>query len=148
MSSWDKSIASNDEAALNALPMPRPSRLTAPHWDACNREQLVAQQCQSCQQYAFPPQPFCPICITDTLVWQTCSGKGRIYSFTEIHRGQTPAFNTPYVAAIIALDEGWHMLSNIVACSADELSIDQAVEVSFIERGELKIPCFKPASPQ
>ena len=145
MSTWDDKSGTNETSTFSALPEPRPSCLSAPHWDGCKEGLLVAQQCQTCLQYAFPPQPFCPHCITDSLEWQICSGKGRIYSFTEIHRGQTPAFETPYIAAIIALDEGWHMLSNIVACSAEELSIDQPVTVTFIERGESMIPCFTPA---
>ena len=145
MSTWGKSMDSPTENAFNTLPEPRPSRLTAPHWDGCKQGKLLAQHCQSCCQYVFPPQPFCPHCITDSLIWQSCSGRGRIYSFTEIHRGQTPAFETPYIAAIIALDEGWHMLSNIIASSVDELSIDQHVKVTFVERAESTIPCFTPA---
>ena len=143
MSTWDKQTSSSDEHSFNALPEPCPTTLSAPHWDACKRNQLLAQQCHSCQQFVFPPQPFCPHCVTDTLAWQRSPGKGRIYSFTEIHRPQTPAYSTPYVATIIELDEGWHMLSNIIDSPATLLSINQRVEVVFIERGASKIPCFR-----
>ena len=142
MSSWGNE--SNTEMQAPGLPEPVATELSLPHWQGCAAGKLLVQQCSDCNNYTFPPEPVCPHCLTNTLQWQASSGKGTLYSFSVVHRPQTPAFNPPYVVAIIALNEGWHMLSNIIDTDEKQLSIGQAVEVDFIKRGNSHLPCFKP----
>lgn len=141
MSSW----GNETQDQTNRLPEPKPTELSQPHWQACKDGKLLVQQCSQCAVYIFPPEPVCPHCFKASLRWQQSSGKGRLYSFTVVHRPQTPAFNTPYIAAIVALDEGWHMLSNIIDCRIEDLAIDKPLEVTFVKRGDRVLPFFKPA---
>ena len=108
MTTWgDKSLLDQP-----GLPVPRASELSLPHWEGCKRGELLVQQCQDCSSYIFTPELACTKCLSGQLEWVKSSGKGIIYSFTVVHRPQRPEFNVPYVAAIIELEEGWHMLSN------------------------------------
>lgn len=141
MSSW----GNETQDQTMRLPEPKPTELSQAHWQACHDGKLLVQQCTQCAVYVFPPEPVCPQCFTASLQWQESSGKGRLYSFTVVHRPQTPAFDTPYIAAIVELQEGWHMLSNIVDCPIDKLTINQALEVHFVKRGNSVLPFFRPA---
>jgi uncharacterized OB-fold protein len=139
MSSWGNETT---QAAI-ALPEPSATEISEPHWQACKEQKLLVQQCTRCQSYTFPPEKNCPQCFENSLAWQQSSGKGKIYSFTVVYRPQTPAFKTPYIAAIIELDEGWYMLSNIIDCDIDKLTINQAVAVCFEKRGKSVLPMFR-----
>ena len=129
---------------LHGLPEPRPSALTAPHWQGCAEGVLRVQRCADCQHYEFPPQPVCSACQSTRLEWVNSSGSGTLYSYTVVHRPQRPEFEVPYVAAIIELDEGWHMLSNIVDCDINALSVGQRLQACFVPRGQSFLPMFRP----
>jgi uncharacterized OB-fold protein len=127
------------------LPAPRPSALSRPHWDGCRRGELLVQRCVECNGYVFTPEPACTHCLADGLEWVNSSGRGILYSFTVIHRPQRPEFEVPYIGAIIELEEGWHMLSNLVDCEPDAVAIGLPVEVVFVPRGEeIVLPMFRP----
>ncbi len=134
-----------DEALLNkpGLPVPKATVISQPHWDGCKKGQLLVQHCDECNAYTFPPEIVCPQCLKSSLLWKQSSGKGVIYSFTVVHRPQRPEFAAPYVAAIIELEEGWHMMSNIIDCDIDSIEIGQAVEVSYVKREDFSLPMFK-----
>jgi uncharacterized OB-fold protein len=77
--------------------------------------------------------------------WEESSGSGRIYSFTVCHRPPVPGFAAPYVLAIVELDEGWSMLTNLVDCEATDLEIGQMVEVTWLRLADgLTLPVFRP----
>ena len=124
-------------------PLPVPTELSQPHWDGAREGRLMVQRCPTCHAYVFIPRRACPHCLTEPLPWVQSSGKGEIYSFTIIHRTPHPAFEPPYCAAIVALDEGWHMLTNIIGCSSDDISVGQRVEVDFLELGEITLPVYR-----
>lgn len=74
------------------------------------------------------------------------SGKGRIYSYTTVHVSSLPDFDnkTPYIYAIVELDEGPRMPTNIYNCSPETVSVDMPVKLDFIERNDKKLPIFVP----
>jgi uncharacterized OB-fold protein len=81
--------------------------------------------------------------------WVKLSGKGEVYSFIIVHRRYHPAFaaDIPYVVAIIEVEEGLRMLSNVIGCKPDAVRIGMPVEVSFEDVSpEFALPKFKPAS--
>lgn len=129
-------------------PLPRPSATSRPFWDACRRHQLVVQRCDTCGRFTFIPQTFCRHCLSRDLTWVPSSGRGRVYSYTVVWRPQTPAFPVPYVVAIIEMDEGYQMLSNVVGCPAEAVSIGMPVEVIFEDVSRnISLPKFRPATP-
>jgi len=127
---------------VSERPLPRPTELSRPHWDGCRAGVLRVQRCRSCRSYTFIPQPLCTTCHTGDLEWTTSRGEGAVYSFTVVHRAPHPSFATPYVVAIVALDEGFEMLAN-VACDPSELAIGMRVRVAFRAlSSEISLPYF------
>lgn len=131
------------------LPAPPPAEITAetrPFWDATTRQTLVLQSCGACGVTVWYPRSHCPDCGGRELTWHEASGRGRIYSFTVVRRGQGRYREAaPYVLAYVELDEGPRMLTNVVDCDPDGLRIGQSVEVVFHDTGEgTALPRFRP----
>jgi len=129
-------------------PLPLATPLSAPHWDACLRGILLVQRCRSCATYVFPPEPNCTTCLSDELAWVQTYGRGRLHSYSVVWRPQQPGFEVPYVVIVVALDEGWFMLSNLVGCDPADAHVGMAVSVVFEPVGDdVVLPMFEPASP-
>ncbi len=89
----------------------------------------------------------CPHCFSENIEWVEASGKGTLYSFTVVESNAPSPFiqDLPFVIAVVILEEGVRMLSNVVDCNFDELQCDQAVEVTFKKRNdEFTLPQFRP----
>lgn len=135
----------SDSPRSALIPLPQPNDLSRPHWDACREGKLKVQRCRQCGTHVFIPQPRCTTCQSAELTWVESSGRGRVYSYTVVHRAPRPQFEVPYVVAIIALEEGWHMLSNLQECAPEDVSIDLAVRVRFEKMNEeISLPYFVP----
>jgi uncharacterized OB-fold protein len=105
------------------------------------------QRCQDCSQPVFDPAPMCRWCNSTALVWQQSAGLGTVYSWTVAWRPQSPAFRTPYCPAIIDMDEGYQILSNVIGCWCNQVFVGMRVQVEFHDYGELALPYFRPARP-
>ncbi|MGA9005898.1 MAG: Zn-ribbon domain-containing OB-fold protein [Xanthobacteraceae bacterium] len=137
------------EAASLRKPVPHTSPEAAPYWQAAARHRLELPRCDRCGQFWFPPSCLCPHCLSDTFHWQQVSGRGRVHSFVVVHRVYDPAFahDVPYVVAVIALEEGPRMLSNIVDVAPDEVRCGMPVAVRFDDlSADLAVPKFAPAA--
>lgn len=131
---------------MSGTPLPNPSALSAPHWQGCREGKLRVQRCRECDGFVFIPEPVCSHCFADALEWVESSGRGTLYSFTVVHRPPRPSFAVPYVVAIVELEEGWHMLSNLIDCPQQEIAIGMPVVVHFEQRSpEITLPYFRPA---
>jgi uncharacterized OB-fold protein len=74
------------------------------------------------------------------------SGKAKVFSYVVYRRAFHPAFEVPYNVAIIELEEGLRIQSNVVDVDNEALKIDMPVEVCFEDvNDEVSIPRFKPA---
>jgi uncharacterized OB-fold protein len=125
-------------------PLPRPTALSKPFWDACREERLVVQRCGDCGTYVFIPQPCCSECLGEKLEWVESSGRGTLYSYTTVHRPQQPTFQVPYTVVIVELEEGWYMLSNLIGVEPGEIEIGSPLEVFFEKRSdEITLPLFR-----
>ena len=128
-------------------PVPHPSVLTRPFWDACLRGRLMVQRCTDCARYVFTPQVFCRYCHGRELRWVESAGCGRIVTYTVVWRPATPAFTPPYVVAVVELDEGYQMVSNLVGSRARDVCVGDAVRVRFVPVTEqITLPCFELAA--
>jgi hypothetical protein len=75
------------------------------------------------------------------------SGRAKVLSFTVVYRPVTQAFSAdvPYVVALVTLDEGPQMMTNIVGCDPGTVKIGMPVQVTFDDwTEEISIPKFKP----
>ncbi len=129
--------------AQSERPLPRPTVLSEPFWAACRERRLILQQCAGCQTHVFIPREFCPSCLGTDLRWVPSSGQGTIVTYTVVWRAQTPAFEVPYVVAVVRLDEGPELVTNIIGSPPDAVRIGAAVQVEFLElTPEITLPCF------
>jgi uncharacterized OB-fold protein len=114
-------------------PLPRPSEDSAPYWEAAHRGELRMQKCLDCGHVRFPPAILCARCLSESAEWAKLSGRGTVYSWIVVHQSQHPAFNpdTPYNVAIVELEEGPRLHTNIVGCANDAIQIGMPVEVVF-----------------
>ena len=128
-------------------PVPVPSPTTAPFWEACKAESLLLQRCMGCGHIQFYPRSICTACSSDELQWSAASGMGSVYSHTTVYRALVPGFedDVPYVVAMIELDEGVRLLSQVVSCEPADIFIGMRVEVVFENAaGGMAIPKFRP----
>jgi uncharacterized OB-fold protein len=136
------------EMAQIPRPLPRPSPFSRPFWEAARRHQLMIQRCSACQSHIFYPRYNCPQCGSRDLEWVKASGKGKVYTYTVARRPTHPAFadRVPYVIAIVELEEGPHLTTNIVDCDPDSVRIDMPLEVTFEDvNEETSLVMFRPA---
>ncbi len=129
-------------------PAPPVNYWTKPYWNAANEGKLIIQRCLDCQKHIFYPRICCPFCFSDRIEWVPASGKGRVYTYTVVRSNAPSAFigDMPFVIAIVRLEEGVQMLTNIVGCDPDEVRCEMPVEVTFERLNEnFVLPKFKPA---
>ena len=118
-----------------AKPRPRIGPDNAPFWQGCREHRLLLPTCRACGKAHLPPGPVCPFCFADELAWQEACGRGRISTFTRVHKAWFPAFadETPYNVVQVELDEGPRLTSHVVGADARQIAIDQAVEAVFTD---------------
>lgn len=115
-------------------------RAMAPYWEAARAGRLLLRRCSACSELHYYPRPLCPFCLSSEGEWVEASGEGVIYSWSVERRA-----NPPYAIAFVTLREGPTLMSNIVECDLDGLSVDQAVRLQFEDREGQPVPVFKPA---
>ncbi len=128
-------------------PRPVVSPWAQPFWDAARAGRLLLQHCAPCGRWIHYPRIACPHCGTDDPGWRQASGRGTVYSYTVVHNNAPSAFiaEVPYVVAVIRLEEGVQMLSNIVDCDPAALRCDLPVEVTFRRLDDaFTLPMFRP----
>jgi uncharacterized OB-fold protein len=135
-------------AAMNvAKPVPRPAPESKPFWAAAARHRLEVQYCSACSKPWFPPSLYCPHCLSAEHAWREVSGRGSVFSFVIFDRVYHPAFagDVPYAVALVELEEGPRMITNILGIPPEDVRCDMPVEVVFkTVSDELSIPCFRP----
>lgn len=115
-------------------------------WEGVDRGELLLQRCEGCAALRHPPRPMCPQC--QSLSWQAvpASGRGQVYSFAVVHHPKFPPLEYPFTTAIVALEEGARIVSNLVGAEPDAVEIGLEVEIVFEEVEEgLTLPLFRPA---
>lgn len=130
---------------------PRPSPETTPFWEATRRQELVLQWCTTCEKPIFFPRVACPHCLGDDLEWRPAAGTGRVYAVSVQHKPGNPlmADRVPYAVAMVELDEGVRMMTNIVGCEPDDVTVDMPVRVTWEELSDGRhLPLFEPNRPQ
>jgi uncharacterized OB-fold protein len=124
-------------------PAPVATSDTIEFWNACNRDELLYQCCVSCGHVQFYPRPFCTQCHSNALESRASKGRGAVYSFTVVHRSANRAFDddVPFVLALVDLDEGFRVMTNIVGEGRLTASIGDRVRFIFERRSSnQKIP--------
>ncbi len=119
---------------------------STPFWEGVQHNKLMMQKCKSCGTWLNPPRPMCPKCRSQEDEWVAVKGTGKIYSWVTFNESPHPAFQAPYEAVLVELDEGPRIVSNMVGVKPEELKIGMAVEVTFEKvADDLTLPKFKKA---
>jgi len=131
--------------------LPTPDDHTRAFWDAAREGRLLIKRCGACRRAHYYPRTFCPYCWSPDVSWEEASGAGTVYTYSVVHQNDLPPFNerVPYVAAIVDLDEGPRMMTNVVDCVPHAVAVGMRVEVTFrrLEDDEdLSVPVFRPAA--
>ncbi|RAZ92590.1 hypothetical protein DPM33_01445 [Mesorhizobium hawassense] len=131
---------------LNTLKTPGPTitALTKPFWDAAAEGRLTIQRCKDCSTAVFYPRPICPYCWSKRLAWHDASGKGRLKSFSEVHKPGNPGWlpAAPYVVGLVELAEGPTMLSFILP-GTRSLQVGAMLRLAPTAIGGRVLPAFK-----
>jgi uncharacterized OB-fold protein len=130
-------------------PLPSPDPGTAPYWEGTRAHELRLPRCRDCSEVHFYPRSLCPSCGSARLEWIKACGRGSVYSFTVVHRPPSSAFKArvPYVVAVVTLDEGPHLMTNIGGCAPDDVRIGMPVEVAWEDIDPVAtLPYFVPRS--
>ena len=127
-------------------PLPKPTETSRPFWDAAKQHRLQLQHCGACGSFIYYPRDRCPQCLSETLEWRPVSGKGKVYSYTVVRRASVRSFgDKPYVLAIVELDEGVRLTTNIEA-GPESIKVGMPVTVAFDDvTPERTLVKFKPA---
>jgi uncharacterized OB-fold protein len=119
------------------FPLPEVTDLSRPYWDGLAEGELRFQRCSQCQKAWLPPREQCPRCLSDRWEWTGASGRGRIISWVVYRQSMHPAFTgrLPYNVAVVELDEGPRLITNIDA-EEDRLGIEVPVVLAIaVEEG-------------
>ena len=122
---------------------PQVNGLSSEVFDGCNQGLLKLQRCLNCHAVQFYPRVLCAMCSERDMVWINASGRGNVASFTIVRRALTEGYEAPYVVALIDLEEGPRMMSNIVDCSPEIVVVGAPVKVAFTAWSDtLSLPVF------
>lgn len=119
--------------------------LSQPFWEAAARHELVVQRCTACGHHQFYPRPYCLKCQSDGVEWVKARGTGTVYSMSVVHMAPGPGFTPPYIVAVVELEEGPRLTTNLV--ESDSFKIGDPVQVTWRERADgPPVPVFRPWS--
>ena len=132
---------------MTERPLPAITPETRHFWEGTRAGELRLQKCAACDHVYFPPRPFCPQCASSDVSVFRASGRATLHSYV-IHHRLVPGFVPPYSIAVVELEEGPRMMTNIVEVpqTPEELRLDMPLEVVFQRiNDEIFLPLFRPA---
>jgi hypothetical protein len=130
---------------MTAKPLPTVHALTRPYWEAAARDELVVQRCTACGTATLYPKRWCPSCWSTELEWTPVAGTGEVIAHTTVWQTPFASYegDVPYVVAIVRLDEGPQLMTNILGCDPDPVAVGRRVRVDFESRQDMKVPQFR-----
>ena len=122
-----------------------------PFWDAAKEGRFLVARCGNCGRAHHYPRPFCPFCWSDQVTWEQASGRATLHTHSTVYMNDLAPFRDrlPYVAALVELEEGPRIMTNIVDCAPEDLQIGMPLQVAFRELDDdITAPVFRPADPE
>ncbi len=132
---------------MSRRPLPTPTPETSHFWEGTRAGELRLQRCDDCAHSYFPPRSFCPTCSSRNVTVYAATGRATLYSYV-INQRDVPGFTAPYAIAVVELEEGPRMMTNLVETpqTPEALQLDMALEVTFqAVSDEISLPLFRPA---
>ena len=127
-------------------PLPTITDENREFWEGAKRGKLRMQKCEDCGHIRFPISHVCPKCLSYNFQWTDLSGRGEVFSYVVFYQLYNKAFeeDIPYNVAMIQLEEGPRMYSNVVGVDNDAVKVGDKLEVTFDQvTSEIAIPRFR-----
>lgn len=105
---------------------------------------MELQTCEDCGAFRFPPRVVCPKCLSSRANWMPVRGTGTVYVELEVFPRETAAQSEPYSLAIVELDEGVKLWSNVVGCAPGDVRIGDRVRLRYQDKANGSLPQFEP----
>ena len=138
-------MVTNPEQTTVTRPDPIVTPDAAFFWEGAKRGELLAQRCASCGDLQHPPRPMCPKCHSVQRALVRLSGRGEVYSWIIPRHPPAVGFAQPPIVALIQLEEGIRLVSNVVGVGVGQVAIGMEVEVQFEPPvGGYAVPVFRP----
>jgi len=137
-----------DQVMTAARPLPEITEATRPFWDASRRHELVIQRCDACGAWRFPPELACAACGSRASSWTAVSGRATLYTWTLAYPPLLPYFaeRAPWPVAVVQLEEGPRLVTNLVGIEVAEYAIGMPLQVDFEDLDdETTLPVFRRA---
>lgn len=128
--------------------IPTPDAESQPYWDATKEGKLLIRRCNACKRAYFYPRDFCPHCWSEDVSWEEASGRATLYTWSVVRRNDLPPWpdRVPYIPAVVDLEEGPRMMTNVEGCAPADLTIGMPLVVDFrVETDDITAPIFRPA---
>lgn len=127
--------------------LPEPSKISKPFWDSCKERQMKLQCCDACGTWIFYPVYICPECASRELSWKPVSGRGTVYTYTVAEKSIFEEVKGPVVVALIELEEGAMLTSNILTPDPGAVHIGMPVRLGYEDVSEdFTFPIFEPVA--
>jgi uncharacterized OB-fold protein len=127
-------------------PIPTPDERSAEFFRAAKEGRLLIKRCTNCGRNLAPQREACDACTSEALEWAQASGKGSVYSFVVMHQVLHPAFRDegPYNVAVVELDEGPRIVTNLVGVANADIRAGARVEAVFEDLSDdVAVPKFR-----
>ncbi len=132
---------------MSGLVLPVLTDVNRPFWEGCRDGVLKLQRCNACGRLRYPISPVCPCCTGEEAAWEAVSGRGKVFSFGVFRHAYNDAWRdrVPYTVALIELEEGPTMISNVIDVPPEDVYVGQEVTAVFdAVTPEISVPRFHP----
>lgn len=126
-------------------PVPVPTPVTRPFWNALAEGKLRLQQCSACETLFYYPRACCPECLSPDLTWREVGGGGTLYTYTIARRPTHPLFadEVPQRLAVVELDEGPKLTTTLLNVRDADIRIGMRLAPVFERQADGKITLLR-----
>ena len=124
--------------------LPLPDEFSEKYWAGAREGVLLIQRCTACGRHQFYPRQHCAACLADAPEWVACDGVGTLHTYSIVHRTPNEEFvdQVPYVLALVDLDEGVRITTNVIDSDHERLRCGDRVRVVFRSvTDDVVLPC-------
>lgn len=126
-------------------PLPEADESSRPFFEGAMQGRLMLMKCGDCGQFRIPSRHHCDECLSSNFTWEQASGRGAVRTYGVMHQRYHPGFETPYNVAVVELEEGPRITTNVVGLDNAEIRVGMPVVVDWERHSDVALPKFRPA---